>query len=140
MTNEPRQGRKEEVPRPLSSDELAILTWVLEHGLPEARTFFPQVEGIRASKWCDCGCPSIHLHVRDEAPIGICPFTLISDVLGKTIEDKRVGILLFQKDGRLSSLEVYETFDPIEGEWGLPVFDSLQTWEDLGRSTMKDSN
>ncbi len=35
--------------RPLTTEELALLNWLLEHGLPGAKTFAPQVEKIRAT-------------------------------------------------------------------------------------------
>jgi hypothetical protein len=125
-------------PRPLTSEELALLNWLLEHGLPEARTFAPQVENIRATPWCDCGCPSISLHVEEGVPLGECSYSPISDVVAKTPDGKKIGVLLFQKHGKLSTLEVY-SLDTIEGEWGFPVYESLQTWEDMGRSSMKDT-
>jgi hypothetical protein len=125
-------------PRPLTSEELALLTWLLEHGLPEAKTFAPQVEKIRATRWCDCGCPSISLHVEEGVPLGTCSYSVISDVVAKTPEGKKIGVLLFQKHGKLSILEVY-SMDIIEGDWGFPVYESLGTWEDVGQSSMKDT-
>jgi hypothetical protein len=125
-------------PRPLTVEELNLLNWLLEHGAPEAKSFAPQVEKIRATPWCDCGCPSISLHVEEGLPLGSYPFSVISDVLAKTPKGKKIGILLFQKGGRLSILEVY-SMDIIEGEWGFPVYESLQTWEDMGRSSMKNT-
>jgi hypothetical protein len=124
--------------RPLTTEELALLNWLLEHGLPGAKTFAPQVEKIRATPWCDCGCPSISLHVENEAPSGTCSFRVISDVLAKTPEGKKMGILLFQDQGKLSILEMY-SLDILEGEWRFPVYESLQTWKDIGRSSMKDT-
>src|SRR5208282_6305615 len=41
--------------RPLCSEELELLRWVLEQGGERARSFLPQLEGIRAVRWCDCG-------------------------------------------------------------------------------------
>jgi hypothetical protein len=135
-------GRMEDeklvMPRPLSTEELALLNWVLEHGVPEAKTFALQVKGIRATPWCDCGCPSISLHVEEGLPLGSYPYSVISDVLAKTPEGKKMGILLFQDRGRLSILEMY-SLDIIEGDWRFPVYESLQTWEDFGRFTMKDA-
>jgi hypothetical protein len=125
-------------PRPLTPEELALLNWLLEHGLPEAKTFASQVGKIRATPWCDCGCPSISLHVEDGAPLGIGSRSPIADVVGTTPEGKKVGLLLFQKDGKLDLLEEYE-LDVIEGDWGFPVIDSLQTWESTGFPTFKIS-
>ena len=125
-------------PRPLTPGELALLDWLLEHGLPEAKTFAPQLEKLRATRWCDCGCPSIALHVDEGSPLGTGSSSVIADVDGRTPEGKKIGVLLFQRDGKLSILEVY-SMDVIEGEWGFPVYESLQTWEDMGRSSMKET-
>jgi hypothetical protein len=123
-------------PRPLTAEELKLLIWLLEHGLPEAKTFAPQVEKIRATPWCDCGCPSISLHVEEGAPLGISSHSPIADVVGTTQEGKKVGLLLFQKDGKLNLLEEYE-LDVIEGTWGFPVIGSLEAWQKAGRSFQK---
>jgi hypothetical protein len=112
-------------PRPLTPEELELLNWLIEHGLSEAKTFAPQVEKIRATPWCDCGCPSISLHVDNDAPPGRCSNNVISDFVGMTPEGKKVGLLLFQKDGKLDLLEEY-MLDIIEGNWGFPVLDSLE--------------
>ena len=124
-------------PRPLTSEELELLNWLIEHGLPEAKTFAPQIEKLCATRWCNCGCPSISLHVEEGLPLGTCSFNLIADVLAETPDGKKIGVLLFQKSGKLSILEVY-SLDIIDGKWGFPVYESLQTWEEMGRSTMKD--
>ena len=125
-------------PRPLTSKEMELLTWLLEHGLPEAKTFTPQLENIRATPWCDCGCPSISLYVEESVPLGACSSSVISDVLAKTPECKKMGIILFQKEGKLSLLEMY-SLDILEGDWGFPVYESLQTREDCGGSTMRNT-
>ena len=125
-------------PRSLTPEELELLNWLLDHGLPEAKSFVPQIERIRATPWCDCGCSSISLHVEESVPLGTCSYSVVSDVVAKTPEGKKVGVLLFQKKGKLSLLEIY-SLDIIKGIWGFPVYESLQTWEDVGRSTMKDT-
>jgi hypothetical protein len=84
-------------PRPLTSEELALLNWLLEHGLPEARTFAPQVEKIRATSWCDCGCPSIFLHVDEGLPLGTSSNTLISEFSGKTADARKLAHFYFRK-------------------------------------------
>jgi hypothetical protein len=123
-------------PRPLTPEELALLNWLLEHGLPEAKTFAPQLENIRATPWCDCGCPSISLHVEEGLPLGISSYSPIADFVGKTQDGKKVGLLLFQKHGKLDLLEEYE-LDVMEGDWGFPVMDSLEAWQRAGHSFQK---
>ena len=124
------------MPRPLTTEELALLNWVLEHGVPEAKTFAPQVENISATPWCDCGCPSISLHLNADTPLGTCSSNVISDFVGVTPEGKKVGLLLFQKNGKLDLLEEYE-LDVMEGDWGFPVIDSLEEWHKKGKTFKK---
>ena len=130
------EDEKASTSRPVTPEELALLNWLLKHGLPEARTFAPQLEKIRATPWCDCGCPSISLHVEDGLPLGIGSRSPIADFVGTTQEGKKVGLLLFQKDGKLDLLEEYE-LDVIEGNWGFPVMNSLEAWQRSGRSFQK---
>jgi hypothetical protein len=117
-------------PRPLSSEELALLTWMLKNGSPEAKTFAPQIEGIRASGWCPCGCPSIDLHVEESAPLGNPQGgKVICDFWGRTAREELVGVLLFQNGGRLSLLEGYSVDGQIQAdppEFGFPTLESLR--------------
>src|SRR5258708_5475063 len=122
-------------PRTASADEMSVLKWLLEHGNPEAQTFAPQIERIRITRWCNCGCPSLALHVEDGAPRGTSPHSIVADVIGWTPDGKRVGLILFQKNGMLSVLDVHPA-GLIDGDFGLPAVECLQTWEDLGRSGM----
>ena len=130
------EDEKLSTPRPLTSKETELLAWLLEHGLPEARTFAPQLKNIRATSRCDSGCPSISLHVEEGLPLGTSSKTVISDFTGKTSKDKNFGLLLFQKDGKLTLLEFYE-LDIMEGNWEFPVLDSLDAWQKAGHSFQK---
>src|SRR5689334_23001183 len=53
MTGEP-EGRL----RPLTPEELDLLRWMFANGSEDLRTFEPQLNGMLASSWCDCGCPA----------------------------------------------------------------------------------
>jgi hypothetical protein len=120
------EDEKISTPRPLTSKEMELLFWLLEHGFPEANAFAQQVENIRATPWCDCGCPSISLHMEEGLPLGTTSNTVISDFSGKTPDGKNIGVLLFQKDGKLTLLESYLK-DIIEENWEFPEIDSLQS-------------
>jgi hypothetical protein len=115
---------------------LELLNWLVEHGLPEAKSFAPQIERIRATRGCGCGCPSIALDVEDGVPLGTSSDTVISDVVGMTTEGKSIGVILIQNDGKLTELEVYSP-DTIEGSWGFPILDGLQKCEWVELSTLK---
>jgi hypothetical protein len=122
-------AEKDDAPRPLTAEELEVLRWVLEHGGKAAQSFLPQLEGIRAVRWCDCGCPSIRLITRPDGPkvdgkLG----NIVCDFDGATHEDEKAGVLLFQRDGRLDLMEIYSLDAGLYGdspEYGLPTIESL---------------
>jgi hypothetical protein len=117
-------------PRRLTPEENAVLREVLEHRSKEAQSFLPQLEGIRAIRWCDCGCPSIRLVIEPGTPdAGAIVGNIVCDVFGTTSANEKVGILLFQKNGRLELMEIYSLDAGIYGdtpEYGLPTIESLE--------------
>jgi len=114
--------------RPLTPEEEKLLRRTLEHGSDEAKSYLPQIEGIRARSSCTCGCPSIALVVSDNAPPGIVTKErTIVDLSGQSAEGINVGVLIFQDEGKLSELEVYPYGD--EGKFGLPTIESLSPFE-----------
>ncbi|MGC2616734.1 MAG: hypothetical protein WA354_22060 [Terracidiphilus sp.] len=132
--------------RSLSKEEYELLRWMFEHGLEDLRTFRPQLESIRAARSCKCGCPSIRLDVPVGAPQGKdAGETIVGDFAGKTQRGELVGVLLFQKAGRLIELEVYSVDGQIKGdssEFGLPLIESMTliVWEPIpGRPEAKKS-
>jgi len=120
-------------PRPLSQEEHDLLCWILEHGSAEAKTFLPQVEGIRAVRACTCGCPTIRLVTAENAPAGNATGgNIVCDLLGRTPQGELVGILLFRAGGKISDLEIYSMDGAILGgsqEFGLPTIESLTEFE-----------
>ena len=116
--------------RPLTQEELELFQWMFDHGSEELRTFMPQMDGMLAARWCDCGCSSIRLEVAETAPRGLnSRERVIGDFAGKTANGALVGVLLFQRDGRLELLEIYSIDGLVEGEFGLPTLDSLKMLE-----------
>jgi hypothetical protein len=114
--------------RLLTQEEEKLLRWTLEHGSDEAKSYLPQIEGMRARSSCSCGCPSIALVVSDDAPVAIAAIErIVADLSGHTADGISVGVLLFQDAGKLSELEVYP-YDN-EGEFGLPTIESLSSFE-----------
>lgn len=116
--------------RPLSSEELELLRWILENGGEAARSFLPQLEGIRAVRWCHCGCPSIRLLTEPDAPEAEHRADkIVCDVFGTTPENEKAGIFLFQKDGRLDLMEIYSLDAGLYGdtpEYRLPTIKGLE--------------
>jgi hypothetical protein len=115
--------------RPLTEDEERLLRWILEHGSDEAKSYLPQIEGMRAKSSCSCGCLSIALEVLDEAAAAFASKDrIVADLLGQTAEGISVGVLIFQDEGKLSELEVYP-FEDQSASFGLPTIESLSPFE-----------
>ena len=122
-------AQRHEAPRPLTIEELKLLEVVLERGSKESRLFLPQLREMHAVRWCDCGCPSIHLVPEPNCPkvearIG----NIVCDVEGTTAENEKAGVLLFQKNGRLDLMEIYSLdagYYSETPEYGLPTIESL---------------
>lgn len=116
-------------PRPLTEEEDTLLRWILEHGSAEARSFLPQVEGIRAVRSCICGCPTIRLVVSENLQLGFHPTSrIVCDLEGKTAKGELVGVLLFHDNGKLAELEAYSIDGEIQSEtneYGFPEVESL---------------
>jgi len=114
--------------RPLAPDEERFIRWTLEHGSDEAKSYLPQLEGMRAKSSCSCGCPSISLVISGAAPAGVAAKErIVVDLSGQTADGISVGVLIFQDDGKLSELEIYP-YD-VEGAFGLPTIESLSPFE-----------
>ena len=123
----PSQGPDLSKYRPLTPEEKAFLTYLLQHAQPDATAFLPQLEGMLAYPSCTCGCPSIDLAVAPgHAPI-LYPKKFVVDVLGG-MEAFPIGAMLAQADGRLSYLEVYSLIGN-EGPFGLPAVETLRSFE-----------
>ena len=92
--------------RPLTTAEMSLARWMLEHGTPEAKAFVAQLESAAVTPWrCDCGCASLEFQIGDHdlPPPGV-------HVLGDFLfgaEDELAGIFIYESGGLLSGIEVY---------------------------------
>jgi len=92
--------------RHLTAPEYALVKWMLENGLPEARAFLEQLDSAKVTPWrCACGCASIHFQIdgHPPAPPGV---HVIGDFLCGA-EDAPAGALIFVSDGLLGGIELY---------------------------------
>jgi hypothetical protein len=116
--------------RPITQEEVTLLHWLLEHGDPQFRHLSLQIDALRVVSKCSCGCPTVDFDLLD----GINSRKgekLIGDELG-TVDGQEVGVMLFQVDGKLSTLEVY-SFAGSDKPFGLPKIEDLYRWEDLSK-------
>jgi hypothetical protein len=90
----------------LTGQERHIARWMLEHGHPEARAFWVQLEKAEVTAWrCSCDCASINFCIPGypEPPPGVHPIADFIFGNGDTLS----GIFVFEKDGVLPGLEAY---------------------------------
>jgi hypothetical protein len=118
-------------PRPLTSDEHAVLDLLLSADFDGATDLRAQARDATVVGRCDCGCPTVDLAVPDTA-LAAGLRGRVSPVEGRvtTHGDEAPGeIVLFLKDGRLDSLE-YVYYDLVPTSW--PPIDRIVT---VGQAT-----
>jgi hypothetical protein len=91
--------------RPLTDEERRLIQWMLENGLPEAKTFLPQLDTAEATSWrCRCGCASFNLAIAGhEAPPG--RMHILADFMFGERGDE-CGIMIWENEGLLVGVEV----------------------------------
>lgn len=92
--------------RDLTTDERALLEWLLANGHEEAQAFVPQLSQVKVVSRCSCGCPSIDLTVSDKTERTTGPSTILADAVGRSPEGVEVDVILHAREGQLSELEV----------------------------------
>ncbi len=123
----PRMGL-ETVNRRIADHEVSLIRWLLTHGEKDADRFTSQIANLTVTSRCNCGCPTIYFDLGG-ARTSRKGERIISDYLA-TVDGQDVGVMLFEVDGRLSSLEVYSCAGAHQ-PFGLPEIESLYPWEKL---------
>ena len=94
--------------RELTSQEHALVQWLLEHGEPDATAFLPQLETARVASRCSCGCASIDFSIagmqptRDDGGMDI-----LSDYSWRDSAGHLFGAFVFARGRRLAGLELW---------------------------------
>lgn len=114
--------------RTLNDEERNLLVHVLRHGGGSAQSFLGQLEFVRVTGRCDCGCPTINLLVDRAAKTGNAESRIIVDLVGNLPDGRDIGLLVFADDGYLSCLEIY-IFDHKGEPFPLPVIASLRPFD-----------
>src|SRR5665213_309402 len=47
--------------RQLNAEERMLIEWLIANGMPEARDYAQQLEGLHVASRCSCGCPTVDL-------------------------------------------------------------------------------
>ncbi|MDR3619543.1 MAG: hypothetical protein P4L85_09350 [Paludisphaera borealis] len=102
------------VSRGLTADERRVLRWLLTIGaeisgtaMQRATAFLPQLDQLRVTGRCICGCPSIDLALETSQLLVDDASGTLADVDGCSPEGPAVGLILRAKGGHLSGLEAY---------------------------------
>lgn len=121
--------------RQITSQERDLIEWLLHHGVPGLDRFIEQVEALTVIWNCSCGCPTINFDVSSRSTEAERE-VILADYLA-TVDGKDVGIILFQRGGRLSSLEVYSQAGNSE-PFGLPAVETIYSYEELASRQAKE--
>jgi hypothetical protein len=122
--------------RPITEQEGQLLKWLLEHGAPGADQFISQVDSLTVISKCRCGCPTVNFALHGKSVLSENKH-ILADYLAE-VEGQDVGVILFQRDGRLSSLEVYSQAGT-DKPFALPEIEALYPWEELSQRQAKRS-
>jgi hypothetical protein len=117
--------------RPLTQEERNLVIWLLQHSHIDASFLLPQVDHLNVASKCTCGCPTIDFGL-DGFPVERRGEGLVSDWLAE-IDGELVGVMLFQSNDRISSLEIYSLGGKLEEKaqlsgkpFALPAIESMK--------------
>ena len=95
-------------PRPLTPAERMVLDLLLSVEFAGVGELREQARSVVVTGGCDCGCPTVDLRVSSDVPAvagfgsGLVPAEGVVSKAGQAVPEQ---IILFARDGRLSSLE-----------------------------------
>lgn len=113
--------------REITTQERELITWLLERCNTDSSKFMSQIDSLTVVSKCTCGCPTVYFSVDGNEPSREAEI-ILADYFG-TVDAHPVGVMLFQRGGYLSSLEVYSC-EGTDQPFGLPKIDTLYPLED----------
>lgn len=111
-------------PRPLTGREAEILKLMLSPAFPGNEVLREQASRALVLEQCTCGCATIDFGLETDAPVApeIQGAPLIQ-TRARDMDEHPVALMLFVRDGRLSSLEiVWYDESQMTGEFPAPEF------------------
>lgn len=122
--------------RPITAKERILIEWLLRHGSPGSEQFLQQLDSLFVVSKCICGCPTVNF-AREGESVPHETEHILADYLA-TVDGGDVGIILFQRGGRLSSLEVYSQAGT-DKPFGLPEIETIYSYEELAERQKKQN-
>ena len=109
--------------RPISTDEAAIVTWMLLHASVAGSLdhLASSVPSLRVVGRCACGCGSVDFEVNGQT----LPFHRIVDATGQNSDGLEIGVLLWGCREAITGLEFY---DLAGSATGAPAVSTLSEW------------
>ncbi len=111
--------------RPLTSEELTLVRWLLEHGTTAARVYLRQLLDARVVSRCYCGCASIDFVIGGVIPSPGEGIVILADYEYRTTDGHLCGVFVFERAGLLAGLEVWSV-DGLSTPSVLPGIDQLK--------------
>ena len=94
-------------PRPLSTDEKALVRWMIQNGDDPDSRYLEELDKAVVIGGCDCGCESIDFQIGESPPDYSKTMDVISDWIYKGVgEDEVFGAYIFTHGGHLSGLDL----------------------------------
>ena len=98
--------------RPLTTREIALTQWLLEHGESNAARFLDQLPRARVASRCPCGCASVDFAIDGQrAPTGT-GMDILADYEWRGPAGELFGVFAYAQRDLLGGIEVWS----IDGE------------------------
>ena len=93
--------------RPLTVVEVALVRWLLQHGIPQASGYLLQLNPARVASSCYCGCASIDFAIDGVVPPPANGISILADYEWRAAGGELFGVFVFERCGLLAGLEVW---------------------------------
>ena len=111
--------------RVLTIAEAALVRWLLEHGIPQAADYLPQLDRVRVVSRCYCGCASVNFAINDVVPPFGDSISILADYEWQAVGGELFGVFVFERGGLLAGLEVWSQ-DGLAPAVALPNIEQLR--------------
>jgi hypothetical protein len=98
--------------RELSTDERALVRWLIEHAAHDASSYLGQVDQLRVCSRCGCGCASLNFNVGEQGWPAKVSMKVVSDQDWTGADGCEYGIFLFDHGGTLAGIDVHSLAAP----------------------------